>query len=69
MDFETLPNHFEGQQFFFRGNFEENEMDLLQRYVISAGGKVRLYMDPEVDIIITKGKNLGVCMRKLFNDL
>ena len=32
-------------------------MDLLQRYVTSAGGKVSLYMDPEVDIVITKVKN------------
>ena len=57
LSFETLSNHFEGHQFFFHGSFEEDEMDLIQRYVISSGGKVRPYMDPEVDIIITKVKN------------
>ena len=57
LSFETLSNHFQGQQFFFHGSFEEGEMDLLQRYVISAGGEVSLYMEAEVDIVITKVKN------------
>ena len=56
LSYETLPNHFEGQQFFFDGSFQEEERDLLQRYVISAGGEVRLYMEPEVNFIITKVK-------------
>ena len=56
LSFETLPNFFKSHNFFFHGSFEEDETSLLERYVTSAGGKVKLYMDPEVDIVITKKK-------------
>ena len=57
LPFETLPNFFGSHQFFFHGSFPEDERLLLERYVTSAGGKVKLYMDTEVNFVITKTKD------------
>ena len=54
--YPTLPNYFKDKTFFIFGTYTSNEVrKSIQRGIIAGGGKIKEYMGPEVNYVITSG--------------
>jgi len=55
-NFPPLPSYFDGKIFFVFGSFSTDEVrKSINRGIIAGGGKIKQYMGPEVNYIITSG--------------
>jgi len=54
--FPPLPSYFDGKMFFVFGSFSTDEVrKSINRGIIAGGGKIKQYMGPDVNYIITSG--------------
>ena len=53
LDFDPLPSHFESLQFYLHGDFEPGEAEVVDRYIVAAGGRVVPYMRESVTRVIS----------------
>eukprot|EP00092_Neocalanus_flemingeri_P049906 GFUD01057503.1.p1 GENE.GFUD01057503.1~~GFUD01057503.1.p1 ORF type:complete len:671 (+),score=267.75 GFUD01057503.1:61-2073(+) len=56
LGYGSLPNYFDCQEFYFHGDFQSGERQVLERYILACGGKVKAYMGEEVNVVITNSR-------------